>query len=99
MQGRDQLAQRLDPGLEQLDDFLGRLLARDEAVHRQLGHAFDLFYPQKTLQERKLGVASFIARHGHYFVDWVFDAIDLWPDAAPGLRVSVDAWEPYLEAA
>lgn len=26
----------------------------------------------------------------------VFDAIDLWDDAAPGQRVSVDAWEPYL---
>ena len=26
----------------------------------------------------------------------VFDALDLWPDAAPGQRVSVDAWEPYL---
>jgi nitrile hydratase subunit beta len=26
----------------------------------------------------------------------VFDATDLWSDAAPGLRVSVDAWEPYL---
>lgn len=52
-------------------------VARDEAVHRQLDHAFDLLYPHKTLQERKIGVASFIARHGHYFVDWVFDAIDL----------------------
>ena len=52
-------------------------VARDEAVHRQLAHAFDLLYPQKTLQERKVGVVSFIARHGHYFVDWVFDAIDL----------------------
>ena len=52
-------------------------VARDEAVHRQLDHAFDLLYPQKTLQERKIGVVSFIARHGHYFVDWVFDAIDL----------------------
>ncbi len=29
----------------------------------------------------------------------VFQAIDLWPDAALGLTVSVDAWEPYLEAA
>ena len=29
----------------------------------------------------------------------VFDAIGLWPDAAPRLTVSVDAWEPYLEAA
>lgn len=27
----------------------------------------------------------------------VFDATDLWPDAAPGHRVSVDAWESYLE--
>ena len=29
-----------------------------------------------------------------------FDASDLWGAAAqPGLRVSIDAWEPYLEAA
>ena len=28
----------------------------------------------------------------------VFEAADLWPDAAPKLTVSVDAWEPYLEA-
>ena len=27
-----------------------------------------------------------------------FTAIDLWPDAAPGHTVAVDAWEPYLEA-
>lgn len=26
----------------------------------------------------------------------VFAAADLWDDAAPGQRVSVDAWEPYL---
>ena len=29
----------------------------------------------------------------------VFDATDLWPDAEPGNRVSVDAWEPYLSPA
>ena len=30
----------------------------------------------------------------------VFDGADLWgPDAEPGTQVSVDAWEPYLEAA
>lgn len=26
-----------------------------------------------------------------------FAAHDLWPDAARGVRVSVDAWEPYME--
>lgn len=29
----------------------------------------------------------------------VFDATDLWDDAAPGQRVSVDAWDSYLEPA
>ncbi len=29
----------------------------------------------------------------------VFDAADLWDDAAPGQCVSVDAWDSYLEAA
>lgn len=28
----------------------------------------------------------------------VFEARDLWPDAEPGIRVSIDAWEPYLDA-
>jgi bacillithiol synthase len=52
-------------------------VARDQAVNRQLEHAFELLYPDKTLQERKLNVTSFLARHGHYFIDWLFDAIDL----------------------
>ncbi|HKP38916.1 MAG TPA: bacillithiol biosynthesis cysteine-adding enzyme BshC [Pyrinomonadaceae bacterium] len=52
-------------------------VGRDEAVNRQLEHAFDLLYPRKTLQERQINATSFLARHGHYFVDWVFDAIDL----------------------
>ncbi|HEX7722700.1 MAG TPA: bacillithiol biosynthesis cysteine-adding enzyme BshC [Pyrinomonadaceae bacterium] len=79
------LADALDKGRRkinyQIDGLRTRFnraqVARDEAVHRQLAHAFDLLYPQKTLQERKVGVVSFMARHGHYFVDWVFDAIDL----------------------
>jgi bacillithiol synthase len=52
-------------------------VARDEAVHRQLEHAFDLLYPNKALQERSINIVSFLARHGRYFVDWIFDAIDL----------------------
>jgi nitrile hydratase len=29
----------------------------------------------------------------------VFEGRELWGDAVPGLRVSIDAWEPYLGAA
>lgn len=29
----------------------------------------------------------------------VFRGTQLWPDAEPGLTVSIDAWEPYLDAA
>ena len=52
-------------------------VARDEAVQRQLQHAGDLLYPEKALQERHINISSFMARHGRYFVDWIFDAIDL----------------------
>ena len=79
------LAEALDKGRRkinyQIDGLRTRFnraqVARDKAVNRQLDHAFDLLYPQKTLQERKVGVVSFIARHGHYFIDWIYDAIDL----------------------
>jgi bacillithiol synthase len=79
------LADALDKGRRkinyQLDGLRTRFnraqIARDEAVHRQLKHAFDLLYPQKNLQERHINIASFIARHGLYFIDWIFDAIDL----------------------
>jgi hypothetical protein len=46
-------------------------------VQRQLQHAGDLLYPGKSLQERHINISSFMARHGQYFVDWIFDAIDL----------------------
>jgi bacillithiol biosynthesis cysteine-adding enzyme BshC len=79
------LADALDKGRRkinyQLDGLRARFnraqVARDEAVHRQLKHAFDLLYPQKNLQERHINIASFLARHGLYFVDWIFDAIEL----------------------
>jgi len=36
----------------------------------------------------------------HWLYTVVFDARDLWgPDADPTVQVSVEAWEPYLEAA
>src|SRR5260370_8499745 len=44
-------------------------VGRDEAVHRQLQHAFDLLYPEKTLQERRIHTISIIAPHGRYVID------------------------------
>jgi bacillithiol biosynthesis cysteine-adding enzyme BshC len=52
-------------------------MARDEAVHRQLQRAFDLLYPEKTLQERRINITSLLARHGHYVTDWIYNAINL----------------------
>ena len=37
-----------------------------------------------------------LGEHPQWLYTVVFDATDLWPDAEPGNRVSVDAWEPYL---
>lgn len=52
-------------------------LGRDEALRRQLERSFDLLYPDRNLQERRINVTSLLARHGRYVVDWIFDAIDL----------------------
>ena len=35
----------------------------------------------------------------HWLYTVVFEATDLWPEAVPGQRVSIDAWEPYLSPA
>lgn len=79
------LAQALDKGRAKINYQLEGLrtrfnraqISRDEAVKRQLEHAFDLLYPSKGLQERHVNIASFMARHGRYFADWIFDAIEL----------------------
>jgi bacillithiol biosynthesis cysteine-adding enzyme BshC len=52
-------------------------VGRDEAVHRQIERAFDLLYPGKTLQERRINITSLLARHGRYVIDWIYGAIDL----------------------
>lgn len=38
-----------------------------------------------------------LGEHPEWLYTVVFESTDLWDDAAPGQRVSVDAWEPYLE--
>jgi bacillithiol biosynthesis cysteine-adding enzyme BshC len=52
-------------------------MARDRAALRQLERASVALYPEKALQERHLNITSLYARHGHYVMDWIFDAIDL----------------------
>jgi nitrile hydratase subunit beta len=57
--------------------------------------------------ERVHGVHVFADRHAQGLgeaAQWLytvaFDGAELWgPDAAPGIRVSVDAWDAYLEPA
>ena len=79
------LADALDKGRRkityQLDGLRTRFqrahIGRDEALRRQLERAFDLLYPEKSLQERHINITSLLTRHGRYVVDWMFDAIDL----------------------
>jgi bacillithiol synthase len=79
------LADALDKGRRkinyQLDGLRTRFqraqISRDAALQRQLEHAFDLLYPEKSLQERHINITSLLARHGRYVIDWIFDAVDL----------------------
>ena len=79
------LAEALDKGRRkinyQIDGLRTRFqraqISRDEALQRQLERAFDLLYPEKNLQERRINITSLLARHGKYVMDWIFDAIDL----------------------
>jgi bacillithiol biosynthesis cysteine-adding enzyme BshC len=52
-------------------------MARDRAAHRQLERAAAALFPEKSLQERHLNVTSLLARHGLYFMDWIFNAVDI----------------------
>jgi bacillithiol biosynthesis cysteine-adding enzyme BshC len=79
------LADALDKGRRkinyQIDGLRTRFnraqVGRDEAVRRQIERAFDLLYPGKTLQERRINITSLLARHGRYVVDWIYGAIEL----------------------
>ncbi len=52
-------------------------MSRDEAAQRQLKRVVDQLYPEKDLQERHINIASLLARHGRYVIDWIFNAINL----------------------
>lgn len=51
-------------------------IERDEVVNRQLRSLFASLWPN-GLQERTLNVGSFTSRYGPYFIDWLYDSIDL----------------------
>jgi len=60
---------------------------------------------KRGVVERVNGVHVFADAHAlglgedpHWLYTVVFDGVELWSDTAPGLKVSIDAWEPYLEA-
>jgi Uncharacterized protein conserved in bacteria len=52
-------------------------IRKDETVRRQIETLFTALLPHKHLQERTINVISFLNRHGFYFIDWIYDAIDL----------------------
>jgi nitrile hydratase subunit beta len=60
---------------------------------------------KRGVVERLNGVHVFADAHAHglgeqphWLYTVVFEGTELWGDATPGLKVSIDAWEPYLEA-
>ena len=50
---------------------------KDETIKRQIESAFTALTPEKALQERTLNVLTFLNAHGLYFIDWIYEAIDL----------------------
>lgn len=52
-------------------------IRKDETIHRRIESAFEALQPRGALQERTLNVSSFLNQYGLYFVDWIYEAIDL----------------------
>lgn len=50
---------------------------KSEILHRQIGALLNALLPGMHLQERTLNIATFLNSHGPYFIDWIYDAIDL----------------------
>ncbi len=52
-------------------------IRRDETINRRIESAFAALVPHNALQERALNVLTFLNAHGLYFIDWIYEAIDL----------------------
>ncbi len=52
-------------------------IRKDETINRQIESAFTAVLPRMQLQERTLNVGTFLNRYGMYFIDWLYNALDL----------------------
>ena len=52
-------------------------IRKDETINRRIETLFTTLLPHKHLQERTLNVNNYLNNYGHYFIDWVYEAIDL----------------------
>ena len=52
-------------------------IRRDETINRRVEALFSALLPHKALQERTVNVLSFLNAYGLYFVDWIYESIDL----------------------
>ncbi len=52
-------------------------LERDEIIHRQITSLFNSLLPNNGLQERALGILSFLNFYGPELIDWLYDSVDL----------------------
>lgn len=79
------LADALDNGRRKINYQLNGLrsrfhraqLTRHSATERQIERTFETLYPEKSLQERHVNIASLLARHGNYVVQWIYDAANI----------------------
>ena len=55
-------------------------LRKDEVAERRLRSLFTELVPNGHLQERTLNITQFLDRYGPYFIDWVYQSIDLSDD-------------------
>lgn len=52
-------------------------ILKDEVINRRIETAFESLVPHKHLQERTLNVNTYLNRYGLYFIDWIYEAINL----------------------
>ena len=52
-------------------------IRKDETINRQIESAFAALWPHDALQERTLNVLTFLNAYGLYFIDWIYESLDL----------------------